>query len=221
MRLSRVFGTGLIVAALAAGGARAADAPEPALSGDQILQRAASSDNLASYSVPVTFQVHLRRPVGARARVEGMVYFKAPARAALVITKAPGLIGGFFKGAYTLDMIPQTWPSQYQVQSVSTGQAGAASAYILTATPRKNPDIDHVVFTVTQADFVPVAAVWYYRTKSSIKLSITSGQVSTFTLPHADAITVEMPKYALDATGKYGEYALNAPVSDSVFSNSK
>jgi hypothetical protein len=89
MRFSAVFGVGLIAAALAVAGARAADAPKPALSGDQILQRAASSDNLSSYSVPVTFQVHLRHPVGARARVEGTVYFKAPARAALVITKAP------------------------------------------------------------------------------------------------------------------------------------
>ncbi|MBV8601459.1 MAG: hypothetical protein JO359_07845, partial [Candidatus Eremiobacteraeota bacterium] len=34
------------------------------LSGDDMLARAAAGENLTSYSVPVHFAVHMRRPIG-------------------------------------------------------------------------------------------------------------------------------------------------------------
>jgi hypothetical protein len=35
-------------------------------------------------------------------------------------------------------------------------------------------------------------------------------------VPKNEEIAVNMPQFGLDATAKYGEYALNAPVPDSV-----
>ena len=187
------------------------------LSGDQILARAGSAAGLSSYSVPVHFDVHMHRPLGMSTGVEGIVYFKAPARAALVITKMPSIIGKFFKGSYSLDLSPQTWPAKYTVTSVSQPQADGAAVYALRAVPKADPSVDHVVFTVTQADYMPVSVVWSYRDGSSISVTMQCQRVSGNALPQTESIAVNMPQYGLDAKAQYGSYALNAPVPDSVF----
>ncbi len=217
MNLTCMCGIGLVAATMVVGMAQAADSPGPSLSGDQILSRAASADTLRSYSVPVHFDVRLHRPISARAGVEGIAYYKAPAQAVLVITKMPSIIDRFFKGSYNLDMVPQTWPAKYSVQSVSEDRVDGASVYVLQAVPKANADIDHVVFNVTEADYLPVSAVWYYRNKSSIRLSIVNQRVSNYTLPQTESITVNMSQYGLDAAGRYGEYAVNTAVPDAVF----
>ena len=201
---------------LAAGLIPSARARAQELSGDEMLARAAASDNLTSYSVPVHFAVHMRRPLGIRAPVEGIVYYKAPAQAALVLTKVPGPLGGFFKGSYRLDMTPQTWPGQYKVGSTSAGADG--STYLLHATPKvADPDVQSVEITVSQADYEPLAIRWLYRDGSSIELKMENRRISGAALPQKQTIAVTMPKYALEATATYGDYALNVAVPDDVF----
>lgn len=213
MKSGFLCGLGPVLAALAFGFAEAA-AP---LTGDQILSRAASATGLNSYSVPVHFDVHMHRPIGISTGVEGIVYYKAPAQAALVITKIPSILGKFFKGTYDLDLSPQTWPSKYTVTSVSQTQVDGASSYALNSVPKADPSVDHVVFGIMQADYAPVSATWYYRDGSSIKLSIQNQHLSGYTLPQTQSINVNMPQFGLDAVAKYGDYALNTPVPDSTF----
>jgi len=189
------------------------------LNGDQILARAGSSTGLSSYSVPVHFDVHMHRPLGIGTGVEGIVYFKAPSRAALVITKMPSIIGRFFKGSYSLDLSPQTWPAKYTVTSVSQAQVGGTAVYALRSVPKADPSVDHVVFTVTQADDMPVSVVWFYRDGSSISVTMQCQRVSGNALPQTESIAVNMPQYGLDAKAQYGSYALNSSVPDSVFAN--
>ena len=207
---------GLLATATGLRPARAADDPDTP-NGDLILLRAASADGLHTYSVPVHFDVHMHRPVGVRAGVEAIAYYEAPSHAKLAITKIPGIIGGLFKGSYQLDMVPQTWPAKYVVNAVSRERIDGAPVYILDAAPRVTDVIYRVLLSVTQTDYLPVAATWYYRDKSSIRLSLSNRRVSGFMLPGAETIAVEMPKFGLDAVGRYGDYALNAPLPDSVF----
>jgi len=189
------------------------------LSGDEMLARAGSATGLTSYSVPVHFDVHMHRPLGISTAVEGIVYFKAPARAALVITKIPSIIGKFFKGSYSLDLSPQTWPDKYTVTSVSEAQTEGTAVYALRSVPKADPSVDHVVFTVTQADYTPVSVVWSYRDGSSISVTMQCQRVSGNALPQTESIAVNMPQFGLDAKAQYGSYALNGPVPDSVFEN--
>jgi hypothetical protein len=114
-------------------------------------------------------------------------------------------------------MVPQTWPSKYVVNSVASGQAGGVAAYVLTAVPKADPSVDHTTFTVTQADYQPVSAVWSYKDGSSISFTIQNQHVKNYTLPQTETISVSMPKYALDANATYGTYSLDADVPDSVF----
>lgn len=190
-----------------------------ALSGDEILARAATSKGLSSYSAPVHFDVHMHKPLGLKSGADGVAYFKAPSSAAIAITHIPGPLGGFFKGSYTLDMVPQTWPAKYTVTSVTQGAAAGTQAYLLQAQPKNDPSVDHVVFGVTTAAFAPVSAHWFYKDGSSIDLTIQNQQIQNYTLPQTETISVAMPKYSLDATATYGTYSVNTPVADSVFTH--
>ena len=187
------------------------------LTGNQMLAQAGSATGLSSYSVPVHFDVHMHRPIGMSTKVEGIVYFKAPAEGALVITQIPSAIGKLFKGSYKLDLSPQTWPAKYNVTSVSETQADGTAAYALRSVPKADPSVDHVVFTVTKDDYTPLSVVWSYRDGSSISVSMHCKRVSANALPQSASITVDMPQVGLDAKAQYGGYALDAPIPDSVF----
>ena len=194
--------------------ARAADAPP--LDATAILARASAGGDVQSYVVPATFQVHMLRPIGARGTVAGNIYYQAPSEAALTITNAPAVIGGFFKGTYKLDLAPQTWAAKYEAVSVTQGRSGNVDAYLVQALPRPRGDVDHVTFAVALESFAPLAATWNYQNGSSIVVTIKSA--SPQYLPRAESIEVSMPNYALEATCAFGDYALNAPIPKGIFS---
>lgn len=186
-----------------------ARAQDSDLTGDQVLSRAGAAERIAGYSVPVHFDVHLLRPVRAKGGVEGVATFTAPARSALAITHAPGLIGIFFRGTYTIDIVPQAWPAKYHVSSVAIGDYNGAKVYVLQAQPMPaTAAIDGVTFQIAQADFAPLTAQWAYHNGSSIKLAFANQRVGNLTLPLAATISVAMPQYALDAAVRYGNYAV-------------
>ena len=188
-----------------------------ALDGNAILAQAAASPGLQSYSVPVHFDVHMHRPIGVKAGVEGVVYYKSPASAALSITKVPGMLGRFFSGTYTLNIVPQTWPANYNVVSVSQADSDNGPIYVLTALPKHDPSMKQVVFKVTQATHQPVAVTWSENDGSSIAVTMVNAAVNGFTLSTSETINVSEPKYSLDATAAYGAYQINAPIPNGVF----
>jgi hypothetical protein len=196
----------------------------PAADGDQLLARAVDAPGLNSYSVPVQFLVRLHTIIGIRTRAQGTVYYRAPAEAALHITSASGIIGGLFKGAYKLDIVPQGWPATYQVVAVKPSQPGSAPVLVLQALPRianaANADITQVLFTLTSPGLVPVSAEWHYKDGSTISLTLVNHRVGDYMLPSQATIAVNR-RYRLDADATYGAYAINIPVPDSVFTSAK
>jgi hypothetical protein len=194
----------------------------PQLDGDELLARATAAPRLRSYAVPVSFAVHLHKPIGIRSKVEGTAYFKSPSQTALSITKATGIVGGFFKGAYKLDMVPQAWPRSYHVVAVTPSVAGGTPVWLLRAEPRAAADdLAQVVFTLTRPALQPIAAQWQYTDASSIALTYVNEQVGPYMLPARAAVVVDKPHYKLDADATYGNYSLNAPVPDSVFTTAR
>jgi hypothetical protein len=199
----------LIAAIMVASVCATALAAGETLSGDQVLARAAATSGIAGYSVPIHFDVHLLRPIGAKGTVEGVATFTAPAQSALAITQAPPPIGTFFKGTYTIDMVPQAWAAKYHVSSVSTSVVGGTPVYVLQAQPVPAAGaIDGVTFQIAQSDFAPLSAEWLYHDRSSIRLSFVNQTVGNLTLPRTATISVAMPKYALTADAKYGSYSI-------------
>jgi hypothetical protein len=193
--------------------------PKP-LSGNAILARAAALKGLSAYTVPVDFRVKTHSIIGTT-KVAGNVYFKAPLKAALVIEKAPPIIGGFFRGTYDIDLVPQAWPPKYRVHSVSRDTKNGMPVYVLHAVPLGGGDVDSVLFTIATADYAPVAAQWIYHDGSHIDLTFTDKSVDGRPLPATATINVDMPKYKIDASATYGDYDFTTPVDDSVFEQSK
>jgi hypothetical protein len=178
----------LMALALAAGIATTAAASSP--TGDMILARAAAAKGVHSYTVPVQFDVHLHKPIGLRADVEGVVDYCAPRQGALVITKAHGLIGGFFKGTYDIDLVPQTWPAVYHVTSVSREAGPDGPVTVLDAMPKSDPgDISGVVFRLAGHPAAPVGATWNYSDGSSITLTFANGRIGANTLGSTGALS--------------------------------
>jgi hypothetical protein len=194
------------------------EAPGGPDAGDQLLAAAASYEGLTSYTVPVHFQVHLQKPIGTRAAVDGTAYFQSPDKGALVLDKAHGIIGQFFKGTYPIDLVPQAWPAKYHVLSVSQATENGVAVTLLTALPRvAGDDIQEVDFTIDDAGHAPIGATWLYKNKSSIQLTFTNGRSGAYTLPQAATVAVDMPKSKLTAVVTYDAYALDADVDPKVF----
>ena len=192
--------------------------PAP-LSGDQLLARATATPGLRSYAVSVKFAVRLHKPLGMRTTAVGAAYFRAPGSSALTITKAGGLAGAFFRGTYKIDVIPQAWPASYGVLSVERGLSGGRAVVVLHALPRTaSPDVTAVTFTLASPSLTPIAAEWQYGSAAqTIRITLSNRRTGAYLLPQAATISVNLPKYALDAAATYGAYQLNAPVPDSVF----
>jgi hypothetical protein len=197
-------------------------AEKAAANGDQLLSRAVNAPRLRSYSVPLHFTVRLRKPLPVRTRVEATAYYLAPAQAALVITRASGLAGSFFRGGYKLDVVPQSWPAAYRVTSVERGTDAGAPVVFLHAQRRTEPgDLTGAVFTVTTAPPAAIAAEWQYGDGSSVRLRFENRRTAAYTLPAHAAITVDKPSYRLEADAAYGDYAFNVPISPDVFASAK
>jgi hypothetical protein len=210
-RVGRLLCGGLALFVISAANANAVD-------GDGILSRAAMVGGMHSYAVPASFDVRLHKPLPLRLRMDGSLYYKAPAQSALVITKRPAIIGGLFAKSYTLDLVPQTWPAKYDVRNVSAATFNGVPVYALDAVPKTAGSLDHVVFQVARSNALPMSAQWFYRDRSVVAVSIASARVGDHLLPQAESISVVMPHYALDATTRLGNYAFDAPIPDAIFS---
>ena len=217
--LNRFLATAVAVWFALAGNAAAAQTkarlPQ---TGDQLLAHAVAAPKLRSYAVPVNLAVHVHKPIGIRTQVQATAYYRAPGQAALMINHASGLAGGFFKGTYKIDLVPQAWPRSYHVVSVERTVSAGAAVIELHAMPRAAAgDLAQVVFTLAAPTLQAVAAEWDYTGGSSIRLSFMNGHVGAYTLPEQATISVDMPHDKLEADGTYGTYTLNAPVAEDVF----
>jgi hypothetical protein len=171
-----------------------------------------------SYSVPLSFAVHLLRPFSVHFKANAIVYFESPDKQALVITSLPRMIGRLFSRSYAgVDTIPQKWSGRYHVFSTTLVDHDGAPAYLLDTTPTYVGEITHVTFELLENGLVPVGVEWFYNDGSTIRLTVVNARIDGYVLPQHEEISVVMRRYAVDARGDSGTYAINVPVDDSVF----
>jgi hypothetical protein len=218
---SRWFGftsvAGIAVLAIAL---PASSAPQR-LDGDQLLARAARLNKMPkSYSVPMHFAVHLHKPIGISLPAKAIAYFAAPDRQALVITSLPRMLTRHISRSYAhLDTVPQRWPNEYRVMSVSDAQNNGQPAYHLDAVPRVAGDVVHAEFDLSKDGLVPLGIEWAFADGSTVRLSVVNQNVGGYMLPAREQLSVSMPRFRLDADGTTGQYALDQDLPDSVFAS--
>lgn len=195
-------------------------APTAPMSVQQILQRMGEPYNgLASYEVPVTINAHVKLGISLPVNMTGERYFKAPDKEALRISSGVPAIAKAFQDTIASVGTPRTWPQTYNITAVTTESPQGTPLYALRGVYKKTGvKVDHVILCVDPSTFDPVEARWYYKNGATILMSIQVKPVAgRYRLPATETLDVKFPQYTGDATINYGDYVVNQPVADSVF----
>lgn len=198
-----------------------AQAPARApLTVQQLLQRmAARNQGLTSFEVPVTIKARIKKGISLPVNMKGKRYFKAPDKEAMQMTSGvPGAAKAFQNTVANLGT-PQTWPQTYNITSVTPDSSGPSPMYALRAVYKKTDvKVDHIILNIDATTFDPLQAQWYYKNGATIVMNIQVKQVAgKYRLPATQTLDVKFPEYSGSATVNYGDYVINQPIADSVF----
>lgn len=209
----------VIVVAGAPRDARAADAPAalfgPRPSAADVLSRITTRDAmLASYTVPVHIDVHLRKLFSLHFGMNGTQYFKQPNRLALDVGKVPSNARRLFSQIST----PMTWADTYDMRLAQAASDGVHTTYRLEGVPKRGGDIDHVILDVDSDPSLPLHARWFCRDGMTIATVVDEQPAGPYWLPKHTEADLSASGYKIHVDIEYGGYNVNAGISDSVFS---
>ena len=209
----------LIVAVTAAALTGASPAPAPLKSptaSDVLNQLIAVRHGLNSYSVPIHFNLTVKKGLSVSTQLDATRYFESPNREVLAMQSIPS-IAKQFRYIYTGVGTPETWPSQYDV-SFAQDQPIVQTAYNLRGVPKNNPGISYIILKVARDTYAPLAAHVLYKNGGTVDLSFDNGAVAGgYLLPLTETIDIAFPDYKVHAVGKYGTYSINQPIPSSVW----
>lgn len=188
-----------------------------ALTADQLLARmVAARKGLNAFSVPVHFDVTMRRPLPVSVGMDGVRYFERPDKQALVMHSVPS-IAKAFQQTYAALGTAETWPKQYDITLIAPDQASPAS-YELKCVPKSGGNVDHVLLDVAADTVAPLRVRWFYRNGATIDMAIDNATVSdTYLLSKTETLDVSFPSYAGHAVVHYGDYSINQPIPAAVW----
>lgn len=191
----------------------------PAADGNSLLRESERLHPLPNtYSAPMSFRVHVQRPIRFAAGASAIVYFKSPDKQALVITSLPRVIARSIARSYNnIDTVTAKWPGEYRARGVSSIDFHGEPAYQIDAVPVRHGDVTQVHFYLLRRDLSAVGAQWVFRDGSLVGLTVHNRSVGKYLLPAREEISVAMPRIALDAEGESGSYAIDAPIPDGIF----
>ncbi|HEY0613077.1 MAG TPA: hypothetical protein VGC96_00495 [Candidatus Elarobacter sp.] len=179
----------------------------------EVLARINGHDaRLTSYSVPVHISVRVKKLLTFHFGLDGMQYFKRPARLALDVQRVPAQGRKLFAELGT----PLTWPQQYDLRLVAG--SGDRGPYHLEGVPRHGGEIARMVVDVDGDASAPLHAQWWTTDGSTIDMRITEQDAGGYELPrHAEA-DLNISGTKIHASIDYGPYTVNEAVADAVFS---
>jgi hypothetical protein len=190
----------------------------PTPSADDILARmVAARKGLDSFSVPVSFDVKVRKPLGVALRLDGVRYFQRPDKGAVILQSVP-LVAEAFQRAYSGLGTPETWPERYVVTVVAPDQTSNSNAYELKGIPKSGGNVDHILIDVARDSASPIRARWFYRNGATIDMAIENAFVGNlYLLPKTETLDIVFPSYSAHAVAHYGDYSINQPIPATVW----
>jgi hypothetical protein len=186
--------------------------------GDVLARMSAARKGLNTFSVPVHFDVKIKRPLGVSLPLDGVRYFERPDKGALEMKSVPA-VAKAFQQTYAGLGTPETWPGQYDLSLVD--QPASATNYELKGVPKNGGNVDHILLDIDRDTSTPIRARWFYRNGATIDMAIENAQVNgMFLLPKTETLEVAFPSYAGHAVVNYGDYTINQPIPASVWQQS-
>ena len=182
----------------------------------------ANTAGLSSYQVPVHIVAHVKKgAISVPVTMDGNRYFKAPDRSEVKINSGIPAIAKSFSNTYASLGTPSTWLYTYDFTSQTEGDVEGHHVYSLTAVYKKPSHVDHIVLDVDTTTFDPVRVQWFYKNGATLVMHIEENLVgSKYRLPQHEEVDASFPAYRGTADVTFGQYQLNVPIDDSVFSTS-
>ncbi|MGH7684517.1 MAG: hypothetical protein ACREMT_09240 [Vulcanimicrobiaceae bacterium] len=166
---------------------------------------------LRSYSVPIHIDVAVHKLITFHVGLNGTVYYRRPGRLAASIHDLPEKYQRGFAELGT----PRTWPETYDMQVIGKETTGGQCMYHLRGTPVQQNDIDYLVADV--ADGAPIKATWYLKGGGTIKSTFDMTNIGDYSMPKQQHLDIDAGGSKVHADITYGDYDLNAEVSDAQF----
>ena len=182
---------------------------------DLLSRMAAMRAGLNSYSVPIHFDLVVRKGVSVSAKLDGTRYFQSPDREVLVMNNMPS-IAKRFQYIYSGLGTPQTWPLHYTVTLVSPQPS--SDMYELKGVPKESSNVSYVLLDVSRDNLAPIQTQWFYTNGGTVFMHFDNKTVGgKYLLPSAETIDIAFPEYKVHATGHYAEYTINQPIPDAIW----
>jgi outer membrane lipoprotein-sorting protein len=193
--------------------------PSPLTPAQIVARMSANTAGLSSYQVSLQIVAHVRKGgISVPVTMNGDRYFKAPDRGALKIKSGIPAVAKEFTNTYASLGTPSTWSQTYNVTSQTRETIDGRDTYALTATYKRESNVDHIHLNVDATTFDPVRVQWFYRNGSNLVMRLQEGDVGgKYRLPLHEDIDGNFPSYRGTASVTYGTYAINVPIDDSVF----
>ncbi|MBV8282932.1 MAG: hypothetical protein JO347_12845, partial [Candidatus Eremiobacteraeota bacterium] len=169
---------------------------------------------LSSYSVPIHFDLTVRKGVSASAKLDGVRYFQQPDKEVLVMNSMPS-IAKQFKYLYEGLGTPETWPAQYDISRVDNPDP---KVYSLKGVPKSAGGIKYVLLDVASDNLAPIDAHWFYANGGTVAIQYRNAMVQgQYMLPASETIDMSFPEYKVHATGTFGDYSINQPIPNAIW----
>jgi len=212
-----------VIAAIAAAAALSHPAAQslPAdLHARKLLQQmVAANAGVKSYIVRCHLEAAVRVYVHVHLGLDATYYFKQPDKAQVRFDSVPELAKDF-KDFYASAGTPATWPQTYLItlDPPKPDQPGMA---LLHLTPKQRGSLAYAVLEVDTQTFGVVRQQWFYTDGSTIDVEQQNELGPSYVLPKHQVADFSFPHYKAHVIADFGDYQLNVPIDDSVFTNSK
>lgn len=172
--------------------------------------------SVKSYEVRCHFDASVRTFITLPLALDATYYFKQPDHAQLVFDSVPTLAKRF-QDFYASTGTPATWPKSYWVSLQPQAASDLSGMLVLRLIPKKQSNLEYVLMTVDPKNYGVVGQQWMYKDGSSINVTQSNEIGASYVLPKQETADFNFPRYKAHVVADFGEYQINAPVDDSVF----
>jgi hypothetical protein len=173
-----------------------------------------------SYEVRVHLDAKVRAFLSLPLALNATYYFKQPDKVQVVFDSVPQLAKQF-QNFYASSGTPATWPKTYLISREPSTLDDPPNSVVLKLVPKGGGSLDHALITVDTSTYGVVAQQWFYKDGSSINVTQFNATSGMYVLPSHQEADFEFPRYKAHVIADFGDYQINVPIPDSIFTHDK
>jgi hypothetical protein len=183
---------------------------------DLLTRMAALNPNLKTFTASMHANVALKTFPFLSVQLEGTYYHKEPSQNKVVFTSGVPAVASGFDKLYAHIEAPSRWQQVYVVSVVSDD--GTTTTFRLV--PRKRGNVEHIDAKANDKAATVGWMRWTYDNGGYAEMNDRYGKVDGNVVVTSQTGHVQEPGYTADITSTIDNYKINAPVSDSLFTDS-